>query len=170
MAAWERFVQLFMPLLCYWARSLGLHGTDAEELVENVFAVLADKVPQLLFGPAPGFRGWLWSVTLQVFHARHGQPNGSHSSRTEGLPAQPDAEPAGGLGAKEYSQYLVQRALELLREEFQPATWNAFWQFAVAGRPADEVARDLDLSVSDVYLAKGRVLRRVRTHLAGLLD
>jgi RNA polymerase sigma-70 factor (ECF subfamily) len=40
----------------------------------------------------------------------------------------------------------------------------------VAGRPAADVARELGMTAHAVYLAKARVLRRLREEVAGLLD
>jgi RNA polymerase sigma-70 factor (ECF subfamily) len=54
--------------------------------------------------------------------------------------------------------------------EFEPATWRAFWECVVNERPAAEVASELELTENAVYLAKGRVLRRLRNELGGLLD
>jgi RNA polymerase sigma-70 factor (ECF subfamily) len=168
-AAWERFVQLFTPLLCHWARRLGLHDADADDLVRDVFAVLADRLPQFQSDPGQDFRGWLWTITLDIFQGRSGPPDGGRASGAD-QKAGLSADPAGGLGEAEYCQYLVQRTLALIQEEFPPAAWRAFCESAVAGRPADEVALELGIDVSEVYLARGRILRRVRTHLAGLLD
>jgi RNA polymerase sigma-70 factor (ECF subfamily) len=167
-AAWERFVQLYTPLLCHWARRLGLLGADAADLVEDVFAVLADRLSQLQYDPGQRFRVWLWAITLDVLHAR--RQLAAQRLESEGEPyAVAVAEPAGGLGEEEYRQYLVRRTLELIREEFPPATWRAFWEFAVAGRPAEDVARELGMNIGAVYLARGRVVRRLRDYLAGLL-
>jgi RNA polymerase sigma-70 factor (ECF subfamily) len=83
-------------------------------------------------------------------------------------PAGPD--PAAAFSEAEYQQYLVQRAMELMKGEFQTATWQAFWDFVVEGQPAAEVGRRLGISENAVYLAKGRVLRRLRQELAGLWD
>ena len=43
-------------------------------------------------------------------------------------------------------------------------------EFVVRDRPAADVAAELGISVNSVYLAKSRVLRRLREELAGLLD
>ena len=65
---------------------------------------------------------------------------------------------------------LFNRALELVRSEFESRTWQAYWRVTVDGdRPAD-VAIDLKMSVAAVYMAKSRVFRRVRTELSGLFD
>jgi RNA polymerase sigma-70 factor (ECF subfamily) len=77
---------------------------------------------------------------------------------------------ADSFSEVEYRQQLVARALELMQAEFQPTTWKACWEFVVAGRPAAEVGRQLGISENAVHLAKGRVLRRLRQELEGLLD
>lgn len=55
-------------------------------------------------------------------------------------------------------------------ETGRPATWKACWEFMIVGRPAEAVAKELGLTVNAVYLAKSRVLSRLREELAGLLD
>ncbi len=57
-----------------------------------------------------------------------------------------------------------------MHTDFQPSTWKACWELIVAGRPAAEIAAELGLSENAVYLAKARVLRRLRQELAGLLE
>jgi RNA polymerase sigma-70 factor, ECF subfamily len=82
----------------------------------------------------------------------------------------PAPEEDSAFGEVEYRQQLVGRALELMRGEFHPATWKACWEYAVQGRPVEDVARELGLSVNAVYLAKSRLLRRLRQELADLLE
>jgi RNA polymerase sigma-70 factor, ECF subfamily len=70
----------------------------------------------------------------------------------------------------EYQSFLVNRALELMRSEFREDTWRACWLLVVDERKASEVARELGLSLNSVYLAKSRVLSRLREELAGLIE
>lgn len=60
--------------------------------------------------------------------------------------------------------------MEVMQQEFQPTTWKACWEHVVGGRPAIDVARELNITPNAVYLAKSRVLRRLRQELEGLLD
>ena len=65
---------------------------------------------------------------------------------------------------------LYRRGLEMIQMEFAERTWKAFWRVIVDGcRPAD-VADELEMSVNSVYLAKSRVLRRLREELGDLFD
>ena len=70
---------------------------------------------------------------------------------------QPDHQDA--LTEKEYRDFLIGRAMQVMKADFQPATWQACWEHVAQGRPVAEVAADLGLTVKAVYLAKARVLR-----------
>ncbi len=59
----------------------------------------------------------------------------------------------------------VHRALEVVRAEFEPRTWDAFWRVAVDGQSPAETAAAMKLSLVAVYQAKSRVLRRLRREL-----
>jgi RNA polymerase sigma-70 factor, ECF subfamily len=95
---------------------------------------------------------------------------GCPSTGAAGLSGVADPEQAADIGEAEFQQQLTVRALQLMQAEFQPATWKACWETVVCGRPAAEVARELGMSVNAVYLAKSRVLRRLRQELEGMLD
>jgi RNA polymerase sigma-70 factor (ECF subfamily) len=169
--AWSRFVQLYTPLIYSWSRQLGMHDPDAADLVQDVFAQLVRNMPGFVYDSRGSFRSWLKTVTLNKWR--------DHCRRLAVRPREvlspaimQAAEPGGEIAfdEAEYRAYLVARALELIQREFQPTTWRACWEFVVAGRPAAEVADMLGISENAVYLAKGRVLRRLRQELAGLLD
>ena len=85
----------------------------------------------------------------------------------------PEAEIPDGAEAfweTEYRQELARRALRLIQTEFAPTTWKACWETVVHGRPTQEVAQELGISENAVYVAKCRVLRRLRQELSGLVE
>ena len=57
-----------------------------------------------------------------------------------------------------------------MQAEFAPGTWKACWEHVVMGRPAAEVAAELGLALGSVYVAKSRVMSRLRQELQGLLE
>jgi RNA polymerase sigma-70 factor (ECF subfamily) len=166
--AWGRFVQLYTPLLFFWGRRLGLQEQDAADLVQDVFATLLQKLPDFRYDSGRTFRGWLRTVILNKWRDRRRRPAPALlGSDAGGLAdsADPDA-----LGEAEYRQHLVRRALHLMQAEFSDKTWKACWEHVAAGRPAAEVAAELGICPGAVYVAKARVLRRLREVLDGLLD
>jgi RNA polymerase sigma-70 factor (ECF subfamily) len=60
--------------------------------------------------------------------------------------------------------------LDLVEEEFEPATMQAFRRLALDGVSGAEVAEELGLSVAAVYVEKSRVLARIRQEAEGLID
>jgi RNA polymerase sigma-70 factor (ECF subfamily) len=77
----------------------------------------------------------------------------------EQLPGEPEMEPAWEL---EWRRQAFAWACEQVRPQVRSAAWQAFWQTAVEGRPAKEVAATLGMSVEAVYLARSRVFARLR--------
>jgi RNA polymerase sigma-70 factor (ECF subfamily) len=63
---------------------------------------------------------------------------------------------------------LLRRGLQLIKDDFSDSTWQAFWQQALQGREAGDVARELGLTPAAVRQARYRVLCRLREELAGL--
>jgi RNA polymerase sigma-70 factor (ECF subfamily) len=169
-AAWERFVRLYTPLLHFWAqRKLGLLDADAADLIQDVFVVLVQQLPQFHYDPRKRFRAWLWTILVNKARERRRRVTPDQlGDRDLAELAVPD--PADELAEREYRDLLVRRALELIQTEFRTTTWQAFWECVMARKATAEVAAQLGLSADAVYKAKTRVLRRLRQHLGGLLD
>jgi RNA polymerase sigma-70 factor (ECF subfamily) len=169
--AWARFVQLYTPLLFSWARRCGLQSEDCADLTQDVLTILFQKLPEFSYDRHKSFRAWLHTVTLNLWRDRHRRratrPIPGGPDRLEEL-ALPDDRAA--VQEDEYRLHLVGQALRLVRGDFQPITWQAFWEYAVLGRPVEEVAHRLGLTRNSVYCAKYRILCRLRQELRGLLD
>jgi RNA polymerase sigma-70 factor (ECF subfamily) len=166
-AAWARFVDLYTPLLYHWARRTGLAQPQAADLVQDVLLVLLRKLPEFTYDRTKSFRSWLRTVTLNKWreNLRREHPGCAVSGGDLSAP-----DPLREFEDAEYHAYLARRALGLMQAEFQPATWKACWEQVVCGRPAAEVAAELGISEGAAYVAKSRVLRRLREELDGLLD
>jgi RNA polymerase sigma-70 factor (ECF subfamily) len=164
--SWTRFVNLYTPLLFYWARRLGLQETDAADLVQDVFALLVKRLPHFDYKRDQSFRGWLRTVLFNQSRKK----GRAHPTTNASLSGVAEPEHAADIDEAEFQQQLTVRALQLMQEEFQPTTWQACWETVVCGRPTVEVARELGISVNAVYLARSRVLRRLRQELEGMLD
>jgi RNA polymerase sigma-70 factor (ECF subfamily) len=173
--AWRRFARLYTPLVYRWARQCNLQSNDAADVVQEVFVAVARSIDRFRHDqPQSSFRGWLWTITRnQVrLHYRRGSDRpetlgGSDANyvfQTYPDLVERDAEPAD---ANEHA-CLVHRAVELIRGDFQPQTWQAFWRLAVEGRPVAEVAEELGMTAAAVRQAKYRVLCRLHEELSGL--
>ncbi len=167
--AWEQFVQIYTPLLYFWTRQLGLRSHDAAELVQDVFLLLVEKLPEFQYDPAKSFRAWLRTILVNKWK-NYSRAKGKLTVDKGVSPDEVAIEPSTPeFEAEEYRQYVVNRAMELLRAEFPEMSWKICWELIVAGKSPAEVMREFQVTANTVYLAKSRVLRRLRHMLAGLL-
>jgi RNA polymerase sigma-70 factor (ECF subfamily) len=176
-AAWQRLSQLYGPLVYHWSRRCGLTPEDAADVVQEVFGVLSQKFDSFRRErPEDTFRGWLWTVTRNKVrdHQRRSTGKAAASGGTEAYErlqqlADCDSEPwSKGDEQTAADQAVSQRALELLRTEFEAKTWQAFWRATVEGQTAAEIAQELGMTRHAVHQAKYRVLHRLRQELDGL--
>jgi RNA polymerase sigma-70 factor (ECF subfamily) len=167
--AWLRFVQLYTPLLLHWAKRWGLQSQDAADLAQDVCLTLVQKLPEFHYDQQRGFRNWLRTVTLNKWRdiCRRRSVRNCTTGMVEELAVPDESET---FIEQEYRQHLVSRALHLMQAEFAPKMWQACWEHVVVGRSAADVAGELGISEGTVYVAKSRVMLRLREELAGLLD
>ncbi len=169
--AWNQFVELYTPLIFFWARKIGLNNSDASDLVQDVLLLLVKKLPLLQYDSTQSFRGWLRTVTLNRW--REQQRRKSIPVVNAGtVELQNVKEPTASIEfwEKEYRQQLFARAMDLAQASFEPATWAALQEYVSTGCPAGQVAKKHGLSVWTVYSAKSRLMDRLRRELHGLLE
>ncbi|HWB09492.1 MAG TPA: sigma-70 family RNA polymerase sigma factor [Pirellulales bacterium] len=167
---WRRLVDLYTPLLFHWVRQSGIRPPDDADLVQDVFATLIEKLPRFDYDATKSFRGWLRTVVLNKARdrlRRKSLPRDHDQDRLAKVVDQVD-DPNGW--EREHQMFMAATALKIMRSEFQETTWRACWEFVVNGRPAAEIAGELGISENGVYVAKCRVMRRLRKELAGLLE
>ncbi len=171
--AWRQFVRLYSPIVYGFARKRGLQDADAADLMQEVLRSLATAAGRLEYDPARGgFRAWLFTVTrnklYSFLNARRRQVQGTgDSDAQQRLLDEPEKDHAP-LWDQEYNRGLFDWAAERVRGTFQDRTWQAFWRTAVEGQDPGEVARDLAMSPGAVYVAKSRVLSRLREQIQQL--
>jgi RNA polymerase sigma-70 factor (ECF subfamily) len=172
--AWRQFVALYAPLIHGLARRRGLQDADAADLAQEVLRTVLAAAPGLGYDPARGsFRGWLYTVTCNRVHdfqtSRQQRERGSGDSATQRFLAEvPAGDDEAGRWEHDYQRHLFSLAADAVRDSFAPATWQAFWLVAVEGRSGDEAAKLLNLSVGAVYVAKSRVLARLKKQIQAL--
>jgi len=150
---------------------LGLQHAEALDVVQDVFLLLQKKLPEFEYDAGKRFRGWLRTVTINKCRDYLRKRNrDAHQAESAELRRIADGDNVELFTDEEYRQHLVRQAMSLMQSEFEPATWKACWEHTVSERPAQDVAKELGMTVNAVYLAKSRVLRRLREQLAGLLD
>ena len=175
-ASWQRLVELYAPLIRGWLLREGLQQSDADDLAQDVLAVLVHELPAFQRQRPGAFRAWLRTITVNrlrnFWRTRQGRPaalgGSDFGQRLEQL-EDPHSE-LSRLWDREHDEQVVRRAMELIEGEFAPSTWRAFRRVMVDGASVDAVAAELGLSANAVFIAKSRVLNRLRKEIEGLVD
>ena len=175
--AWREFMQVYAPVVYGFARKRGLQDADAADVMQEVLRSVAAAAGRLEYDPKRGtFRGWLFTVTRNKLYnhldGRRRHPRGSgDSGMQERLEEQAaPAEDGTDEWDRAYERRLSALAMERVRGEFQESTWRAFWLTAVDGKSAKEAGAAVSLSAGAVYVAKSRVLARLRLEVARMQE
>ncbi|MCC9600304.1 sigma-70 family RNA polymerase sigma factor [Stieleria sp. JC731] len=175
--SWQRLIDLYRPLILSWLRKSMLQNQDAEDLTQEILLVVVRKVGDFVHpGHQGAFRGWLKTITLNkmrsFWRSRNYRPKATGSSQFLDMIEELE-DPGSNLSRlwnEEHDQYVLERLLELMEDEFEEKTLQAFRRTALVSEPAKEVALSLGMSVGAVYVAKSAVLRRIRQEADGLID
>jgi RNA polymerase sigma factor (sigma-70 family) len=175
--AWCEFTEIYGPLVYQLARYRGLQDADAQDLAQDVFRAVARNIDRYDPDPARGsFRSWLSRITRNLIinwlAAERRHPRGTGETDIERLfEQQPDTSgEESALFETEYRRRLLIWAAERVRPSFSGAAWQAFWQTGVEGKPPEEVARLLGMSLGTVYQYKSRVVTRIRREIEKVDD
>ena len=173
-AAWQEFVALYGPVIYGFARKRGLQDADAADLMQDVLRSVSSAIGRLDYDRNHGtFRGWLFTITRnKVFNflsARRIRPQGTGDTATNQLLAEtPAALDGADAWELEYERRLASLAMDRVKGEFHENTWKAFWLTAVEGLTAADVARQVGMSPGAIYVAKSRVLARLKDEVEAM--
>jgi RNA polymerase sigma-70 factor (ECF subfamily) len=181
-AAWERLTVLYSPLVYRWCREMRLAEQDMPDVFQQVFQSVASHI-QRFHKDRPGdrFRHWLRAITRNKVRdhfrraARQAQAAGGtdahlYFSQLAAPPADPDLADEGDVHDEESeARQLLHVALEQIRTQVHPKTWQAFWKVVVEGKTPEEVGEELAMRPGTVRVAKSRVLSRLRSELGEFL-
>jgi RNA polymerase sigma-70 factor (ECF subfamily) len=169
--AWRTFVETYAPLIHRSCRRRGLQDADAADVTQEVLAQVARSIRTFEYQRERGrFRDWLGTVVRQKLARFWGKKARDAGGEDEGLLDQAAAPGADAEWAAEFGAHVLQVALARIRPQFEEPTWRAFELAWCDNRTADEAARELGLSIDKVYVAKSRVLKRLREEVLTLAE
>jgi RNA polymerase sigma-70 factor, ECF subfamily len=173
-AAWGEFLQRYGPRIYGWCRRQRLQEADAADVTQEVLGKLVGAMHRFDYDPARGsFRGWLKTVTRNAIHDLiAGGIRPDQASGGPGMHERLQTLQAPEAVDELHAELEAEARLEVLREaesrvrlRVQPQTWQAYHQTAVERQPPGTVAGALGMPVSEVYVAKSRVLKMLREEI-----
>jgi RNA polymerase sigma-70 factor (ECF subfamily) len=173
-AAWQDFVECYTPGIYSWSCRFGLQESDAADATQTVLMKLVEALRSFDYNPERGrFRGWLKTVTRNVATdvMRTWRDRGIGGSTILPWDGLEQSDPADALLLQvenAYREELLRRAGVAVRMKVKPKTWDAWDQTCNVQRPAAVVARELGVTVADIYVARSRILKMLREEVQRL--
>ena len=175
--AWADFTDLYAPVIYRLARSKGLQHVDAQDVTQEVLVKAAQKAATWDSAMNRGsFRGWIGVVLRNLVIQKFGR-KGSVAKAIEAVGG--DCQTLGNLPDNRHglsAAFDHEAQLEAfriagrrVRSEFSDATWQAFWKTWIDGLSVNKTAEVLGISSGAVYIARSRVMRRLREEAAKLV-
>jgi len=175
--SWAEFYRLYQNFVLGVARKRGLRQEDAEDVAQEVFWRVAQKIQDFEVRSRTGsFRRWLsqlvrWRATDKlrqsdrlVFESMQPVPDDDH----------PAPEPAATVDvseevfAREAQRYLLTQAFERMERQLAPKQIQVFQLLVLQNEPVERVCAVLGMTRSAVYVAKHRVAARLRVEIERL--
>lgn len=166
--AWGEFVDLYAPVVFRFAISRGVRPADAADLVQEVMGSVAKSIGRFDYRPGQApFRSWLFTVTrnqvASFYRSVSRRPQGDgRTTMMQIAENEMSLDDEQARWDREHDRQLFAWAAEAVKPEFNPRIWDAFYRTAITGDPAEEVARELEMTVPAVYVAKCRCIARLR--------
>ena len=166
--AWSDFLELYQPLLWRVTKSLGLNDCDAADAVQEILLTIFRSIERYESRPHPkAFRGWLATIaknTALNYLTRNLQSRASGGTSVfRQLHAQSDPKAELSLiWESQHRKQLIAWAAQQVSGQVSPPTFAAFWRTMIEGETVETVALALKMSIGNVYVARGRVMHRMK--------
>lgn len=164
--AWSEFLTIYEPLLLRVMRRRGMQESDARDSTQLVLLRIHGAIERYQpDGADASFRRWLFRVARNVaisFLSRQTHRSLSLDDDLDPNELEKDHLPNSDPFDQEYRQQVLAWALQQVQREFHVNTWRAFVETSVQGREIVDVARELKMSTGSVYVARSRVITRLR--------
>lgn len=164
-ASWDKFTELYSPLVYAYCRQRGLQDADAHDVTQSVLSQVSVGIKKFEYEPERGlFRSWLGTVTLRTIlnQTRKEQSQLKLEQIFSKEYSNRDLRGVDGEWVDLFNAYIYEQAIKQMRVEFDDDVWHAFHETYIAGRLPSEVATELDRTVGWVYQAKFNVIRRLK--------
>lgn len=169
--AWQEFLQIYQPVVYRMATQRRLQDADALDVSQQVFTSISRAIHRWVpDADGPPFRAWLTTIAgnaITTALTRRPKDRATGSTSIVDLLNRETAD----VGISEEMQTQARRevvrwAAEQIRSEFTEQTWAIFWQTAMEDFSVTEMAKTTGRSVGAIYVARHRVLARLKQKIA----
>lgn len=167
-SAWTEFCSHFQPVMIQFACKLGLTNIEAEDAAQETMTAFFKSFKDGKYNPDKGrLSNWLFGIAKRVILNLRGRQPLEHliADKTTGTSFWDmiqDDKTLGRTWELQWQQMVMKRCMDQVRHEFDPKVFGAFRHYAIDQFSLDEVCERFDMSRNAVYIAKSRILSRIR--------
>lgn len=163
-AAWRRFYARYTPMLLAYARRVGLNDADAQDVVAETLAVFTQAYRAGRYDRSRArLKSWLGGIAAHKVRKLRERRRPVSLDDAAMAPAAVASERPDAAFEREWELERLNQALELLRREAEPETYQAFDLYVIKQWPVARVASFLHVTANAVYISKSRCIRRLRS-------
>lgn len=192
--SWRDFFDTYWRLIYGLAVKSGLTNTEAEDVVQETLLAVAKEMPDFKYDPARGsFKGWLLEVTrrrianqvrrrpnqrhvtagplvAEATRQRSGERNEPDERRTATVDRVPDpnSDELGRLWDQEWRRNLLEASIIRVKKRVSAKQYQMFNLYVMMQWPMNQVKKTLGVSAAQVYMAKMRIGRMLKSEVRGL--
>jgi len=168
-SVWERFDGRFRPAVVRFARKLGLPESDAEDVAQEALLTFAEAYRVGKYQAGRGrLSSWLFGIAYRTAaNARRALARRKDlQNSTEFWCELPEEREAERIWDAQWQAAALENAERQVRNEVTESTFRAYRSVVREGLTPAEAGERLGLSRDAVYIAKHRVLKRLREIIA----
>ncbi|MEO1527938.1 MAG: sigma-70 family RNA polymerase sigma factor [Planctomycetota bacterium] len=170
--AWERFVDRYTPRIFLWCKQNRLQDSDAADVTQEVLTKLVTAMGRFQYDATRGtFRAWLRTVTTNTIRdiGRKRKTIQLETSERCAFDQFASSDSVNSLTEaieQAHREEILEQAGDAVRRRVQPQTWAAYELTSLESLSAAEAAKRIGIKVSEVYVAKSRVIKLLRETVA----
>lgn len=173
--AWSEFTAIYYPLVFEICRRKGLQHADSTDVTQEVLSRVADSIESYQHDrPGSTFRGWLYCITrnltVDYFRQRAKDPLAVAVVTPDwNQIKEPSAEESQEFQL-EFKRQMFSVVAKSVQSQVAARTWSVFWKTEVEGIGIDDAAAELEMTRGAVYVARSRVIAKLRSEVQKKLD
>lgn len=167
--AWREFFDRYAPAIYRVACMRGLAHDDAEDIVQQTMVAISSHIGDFRYDRDRGrFRSWVRTIAenkIKSVWRRRPTPTVDEALVAGIADGGPSIEE---IWEDEWRIQDLLWSLDQVERDVAPRKMEAFRKYALEGVPAQEVARQMGMTVGNVYVTRHTVLAKIREKMGEL--
>ena len=168
-SGWRVFFERYAPAVLHVARFRGLTQHDAEDIVQLVMLELSKKISGFRYDADRGrFRNWVRTIAERKIIDFHRKKRPELIGDKELTARADDERSVSKAWNTEWRLMDIEYCLERLSTEVSRRHMQVFRMYVLEGFSAKQISDRLGCPTSYVYVVRGRLLKRLKSHMESL--